>query len=137
MALEDVGENLFTLPFVEYAETILNKLFEYDQDIYVPKRVTLVHTSPDQASPFHGSLFPRHFILHFVPNMTHKQHVQFLCNQLFQRIPFPFELLCCTDKTTGDELQLFFQRIAFFSDHKYVIINANLLSGDIQEVSTE
>lgn len=138
MALQDVGENLNTLPFVEYAATILSKLFEYDQGNYVPKKETLVYTCPrqDQASLFHGSLCPRHFILHFVPNFTHKQQVQFLCS-LFQRIPFSFQLLCCTNKTTEDELQLYFQRIAFFSDHKYVIINANLLSRNIQEVSTD
>ena len=96
-----------------------------------PKQLTLLNKST--CTPIHGSLNPIHFNLHYIPDFTHKQQLQFLCG-LFEGVPFPFQLVCCTNRTTANELKLFFMRMMSFPQHKYVIMNANLLLGDVQEV---
>ena len=117
---------------MEYAAKILLKLFEYSDGRYTPTQVTLLNE--DTGTLRCGSLNLVHFDLHYIPDFTHKQQLQFLCG-LFNGIPFPFQLVCCTNKTTDNELKLFFMRMIHFPKHRYVIMNANLLLRDTQEVN--
>ena len=117
------------------ARALLNKLMEYDTQ-YAPRNVTLVkhYTGCDRRGTLHGPLCLRHFTLHYVPEFSHKQQIHLLCD-ILQDIPLPFQLLRCNNKTTIEEIELFFQRIASFPEHKYVIFDTNTLCSDIQEVT--
>ena len=124
------------LSYVQFAKTLLCTLFAQDCDSkYDPRHITLLNYIPEGLQAPTSWVEPTHirFDLHYLPNFTHKQQVQFLCS-LFERIPFPFQLLRCTSTTTNEEVQLFFERIVLFPWHKYVILNTNLLLSDIQEV---
>ena len=130
---EDTFRNL---SYVQFAKIFLSALFAQDcDDKYAPRHITLLNCIQKgiQAPPSLVALNHIRFDLHYLPNFTHKQQVQFLCS-LFERIPFPFQLLRCTNTTTNEEVQLFFQRIVLFPGHKYVILNTNLLLSDTQEV---
>lgn len=120
---------------VSSAMALLNKLMEYDTQ-YAPRNVTLVKhcTGYDRRATLHGPLHLKHFTLHYVPEFSHKQQIQLLCD-ILQGIPLPFQLLRCNNKTTIEEIELFFQRIASFPEHKYVIFDTNALGSDIQEVT--
>ena len=120
---------------VSSARALLNKLMEYDTQ-YAPRNVTLVkhYTGCDRRGTLHGPLCLRHFTLHYVPEFSHKQQIHLLCD-ILQDIPLPFQLLRCNNKTTIEEIELFFQRIASFPEHKYVIFDTNTLCSDIQEVT--
>ena len=126
--IEDLGEALLLLPAIQSAKVFLNKLMEYN-DLHAPQKMMLVK----QSGTVHGSVRLRHFTLHYVPGFTHKQQMQLLFS-ILQGAPLPFQLLQCTANTTAEELELFFQRMALFSVHKYVIFNTFLLSSDNQEV---
>ena len=135
MAVNELRGSLESLPAVKCAGEVLNKIFEYDST-HAPRQVTLLNQAPERSidDTIHGPLKPRHFHLHSVPDVSYKQQVQLLCG-ILQGLPLPFQLLRCTNKTTEEELSLFFQRISSFREHKYVILGVNHLTGDIQEVS--
>ena len=129
-------DTLRDLQCVQFAKTVLCTLFAQDcNSKYAPKHITLLNCIPKGIREPTSWVEPNHirFDLHYLPNFTHKQQVQFLCN-LFEKIPFSFQLLRCTSTTTNEEVQLFFQRIVLFPRHMYVILNTSLLVSDIQEV---
>ena len=133
-AVEDLAENLVSLPAIENAEVFLNKLMEYNESD-APQHLMLVKqcTQSRKEIVASGPVRLRHFTLHYIPGFTHRQHIQLLFD-ILKTLPLPFQLLHCTANTTAEELELFFQRMGFFPEHKYIVLNTSLLSSDIQEV---
>ena len=107
----------------------LNKLMEYN----ATQQMMLQCTQANERVKSPVTI--RHFTLHYVPGFTHDLQIQLLFD-ILQRIPLPFQLFHCTINTTAEEIELFFQRMTLFSDHKYIIFSTNQLSSDIQEVRT-
>ena len=117
---------------------VFRKLFEY-RDIYAPREVTLLNQPLGDgivavAKGIHGPLRLRNFCLHSMPDLSHKQQIELLYD-IFQGLPLPFQFLHCTNKTTQEEISLFLQRSATYPQHKFIMIDVDLLVGDVQEVS--
>ena len=54
---------------------------------------------------------------------------------LLGELPNPFQVLACTHITTQEAVTLFFERVKNYHHFRYIVIEINILSLDIQEVS--
>ena len=53
---------------------------------------------------------------------------------LLGKLPNPFQVFACTHITTQEAVTLFFERVNHYHHFRYVMIDINILSLDIQEV---
>ena len=53
---------------------------------------------------------------------------------LLGKLPNPFQVLACTHITTQEAVTLFFERVKNYHHFRYIVIDINILSLDIQEV---
>ena len=53
---------------------------------------------------------------------------------LLGKLPNPFQVLACTHITTQEAVTLFFERVKNYHHFRYIMIDMNILSLDIQEV---
>ena len=53
---------------------------------------------------------------------------------LLGELPNPFQVLACTHITTQEAVTLFFERVKNYHHFRYIVIDINILSLDIQEV---
>ena len=130
--LPDRGINeksLVTLP-VKVVGDFLHSIFAND---CLPPAIRLYATFPlhsEVPAVPHRNKFTLHAVHNFIP----LQMLQLIVT-VFDGVPNSFQIFQCTQNTTEQQLDIFFDRAFHWNDLRYLLLGVNYLHNELQEVS--